>query len=153
MKSETGILKWPLIVAAVVVVLRVVFERLGVPESVNNVLSIAVMHTLIVPLYIGWQLGRRKSERPFLTLLKLVALYAVLTRIMILPTYWAARIFQWTNNRFGGLWGDGIDPIRGFVAVPLGTAAIWIVASIVVGGVLGSVALAVTRKVSHGSPA
>jgi hypothetical protein len=146
MNSNTGILKWPLIVAAVVVVVRVVFERLGVPESVNNVLSIAVMHTLIVPLYIGWQLGRRKSERPYATLIKLIAIFAVLTRIMILPTYWAGRIFEWTNSRFNGTWGPDVDAFRGFVGVPLVTAAIWIVASIVVGGVLGSIVLAVTRK-------
>jgi hypothetical protein len=144
--SNTGILKWPLIVAAVVVVVRVVFERLGVPESVNNVLSIAVMHTLIVPLYIGWQLGRRKSERPYATLIKLIAIFAVLTRIMILPTYWAGRLFEWTNSRFNGTWGPDVDAFRGFVGVPLVTAAIWIVASIVVGGVLGSIVLAVTRK-------
>jgi hypothetical protein len=151
MKSETGILKWPLIIAAIVVVVRVICERMGVPETVNNLLSIAAMHTVIVPVYIGIQLGRRKSERAFLTLFKLIALYAVLTRIMILPTYWAGRIFQWTNNRFGGLWGEGVDAFRGFVAVPLVTAAMWIVASIVIGGVIGSIVLAVTRKVSHGS--
>jgi hypothetical protein len=146
MKSETGILKWPLIVAAIVVVVRVVFERMGVPESINNVLSIAALHTIIVPVYIAIALGRRRSDRPFATLFKLIAIYAVLTRLMILPTYWAARVFEWTNSRFGGLWGDGVDPVTGFVAVPLGTAAIWIVTSIVVGGLLGSIVLAVTRR-------
>jgi hypothetical protein len=146
MKSETGILKWPLIVAAVMVVLRVILERAGAPETINNLLSIAVMHTLIVPVYIAVALGRRKSDRPFLTLFKLIALYAVLTRIMVLPTYWAGRVFEWTNSRFAGLWGEGVDPITGFVAVPLGTAAIWIVASIVIGGILGSIVLAVVRK-------
>jgi hypothetical protein len=142
------ILKLPLIVAAVVVVVRVIFERLGVPESVNNILSIAALHTLIVPIYIAIQLARRRSERPFGTLFKLIAIYAVLTRIMILPTYWAARVFEWTNPRFAGLWGPDVDPITGWVGVPLGTAAVWIVASIVVGGLLGSIVLAVARKIT-----
>ena len=89
MKSETGILKWPLIIAAIVVVVRVVFERMGVPETINNLLSIAAMHTIIVPVYIAIQLGRRNAARPFFSLFLQIAVYAVLTRIMILPTYWA----------------------------------------------------------------
>ena len=151
MKSDFGILKWPLIVAAVVVVLRVILERMNVSESINNLLSIAVMHTLIVPIYIAIALGLRKSPRPFLTLFKLIALFAVLTRIMILPTYWAGRIFQWTNSRFFGTWGEGVDPFRGFIGVPFGTAGMWIAASIVIGGVLGTIALAITRKAVHAS--
>src|SRR6185436_20160997 len=127
MKSDFGILKWPLIVAAVVVVVRVILERMNVSETINNLLSIAVMHTLIVPIYIAIALGLRKSPRPFLTLFKLIALYAVLTRIMVLPTYWAARIFQWRNSRFDGLWGDGIDAFSGFIRLPFLTAASWIV--------------------------
>src|SRR5436190_20232169 len=103
MKSESGILKWPLIIAAIIVVVRVIFERMGVPETVNNLLSIAAMHTVIVPVYIAIQLGRRNAERPFFSLFLQIAVYAVLTRLMILPTYWAGRIFHWTNNRFAGL--------------------------------------------------
>jgi len=140
------ILKLPLIVAAVVVVVRVIFERLGVPETVNGLLSVAVLHTLLVPIYIAIQLARRKAPRPFGTLFKLIAIYAVLTRIMILPTYWAARVFEWTQPRFAGLWGPDVDPITGWVAVPLGTAAVWIVSSIVIGGLLGSITLAVARR-------
>jgi len=146
MKSESGILKWPLIVAAIVVVVRVIFERMGVPEPINNLLSIAAMHTLIVPVYIAIQLGRRNAERPFFSLFLQIAVFVVVTRIMVLPTYWAGRIFHWTNSRFNGTWGPGVDAFRGFVGVPLVTAAIWVVISIVVGGTLGSIVLAVTRK-------
>lgn len=146
MNSNKGILKWPLIVAAVVVVLRVILERAGAPESINNVLGVAYLHTLIVPIYIAVRLGRSDTPRPYGTLVMLVALYAVLTRIMILPTYWAARIFEWPQGRFGGLWGPDVTPFVGFVAVPFGTAAIWIVSSIVVGSVVGSIIIAVTRR-------
>jgi hypothetical protein len=148
MKSESGILKWPLIIAAVIVVVRVFFERMGVPETINNLLSIAAMHTVIVPIYIAIQLGRRKAARPFFSLFLQITVYAVVTRIMVLPTYWAARIFEWTNSRFNGTWGPDVDAVTGFVGVPLGTAAIWIVASIVIGGALGSIVLAITRKLA-----
>jgi hypothetical protein len=127
MKSSLGILKWPLIVAAFVVVVRVLLERAGLPESVTNWLSIVALHTFIGPIYIAIRLARSQTGRPYVSLIKLVVLYAVLTRIMILPTYWAGRIFEWTQSRFNGTWGPGVDAFRGFVGVPLVTAAIWIV--------------------------
>jgi hypothetical protein len=145
-KSNLGILKWPLLITVVVVVLRVVLERAGAPDSVSNVLSVAVLHTLLVPIYIAVRLGKSGDARPYLSLFKLIAIYAVIARIMILPTYWAARVFEWTNPRFGGLWGPDVDAFTGFVGVPLGTAAAWIVPSIVIGGLIGSIVLAVTRK-------
>jgi hypothetical protein len=145
-KSNMGILKWPLLITAVVVILRVVLERAGVSDSLNNVLSVAVLHTLLVPIYIAVRLGKSGDGRPYLSLFKLIAIYAVLARIMILPTYWAARVFEWTNPRFGGLWGPDVNAFVGFVGVPVGTALVWIVASIVVGGLIGSIVLAVTRR-------
>lgn len=144
--SNTGILKWPLVLTAVVVVLRVILERAGVSDTVNNVLSVAVLHTLLVPIYIAVKLGRSGDGRPYVSLIKLIAIYAVLARIMILPTYWAARIFEWTNPRFAGLWGPDVSAFVGFVGVPLITAAFWIVPSIVVGGLIGSIVLAATRR-------
>jgi len=148
MKSRSGILTLPLIVAAVVVVLRVIVERAGAPESITNWLSIAAMHTVIVPIYIALRLSKSDAASPYLSLIKMIALFAVLARIMILPTYWAGRIFEWTQSRFNGLWGPDVDAFRGFVGVPLVTAGIWIVASVVIGGVLGSIILAVTRRPS-----
>jgi hypothetical protein len=44
-----GILKWPLIIAAVVVVLRVVVEQAGAPGVVANVLSVVALHYLYWP--------------------------------------------------------------------------------------------------------
>ena len=146
MNSGKEILKWPLIVAACVVVLRVVLERAGAPEFVNNVLGVAYLHTLLVPIYIAVRLSKSDRPRPYGTQVMLVALYAVLTRIMILPTYWAGRIYEWPQNRFNGTWGPGVGPFEGFVGVPLVTAGIWIVMSIVVGSILGSAIIAVIRR-------
>jgi len=144
-----GILKWPLIVAAVVVVLRVITERAGAPGIVNNMLSVAVLHTLLAPLYFGFHIGKSSVQRPYRELIKLVVIYAVLTRAMILPTYWLARVFEWPEPRFFGLWGPEVSPFVGFIAVPFLTAASWVVGSLVVGGVIGSIVIAVTRKTTH----
>jgi len=141
------ILRLPLVIAAVVVVLRVIFERLGVPESVNFLLSVAFLHTIAIPIYIAIRLARDpRTSRPYLTLLKLIAVYAVLTRIMILPVYWLARIFEWEQSRFGGLWGPDVNAFVGFIGVPIGTALVWIVNSVVVGGAIGALVLRLMRR-------
>jgi hypothetical protein len=141
-----GILKWPLIVAAVVVVSRVVAERAGAPGVVSNMLSVAALHTVIVPLYFAVRIGKTSEPRPYLTLIKLIAIYAICTRAMVLPTYWAARIFNWPEPRFAGLAGPDVTPFVGFIGVPFVTAAFWIVASIVIGGAIGAIALTIVRS-------
>ncbi len=138
------ILKWPLIIAAAVVVLRIVVERAGAPHSVSNMLSIVALHTLLGPLYFAVWLGRTSQPRPYRTLFALIALYAVLTRAMVLPAYWLARIFQWPESRFAGL--ADASPFVGFVAIPFMTAGMWICASLVIGGAIGTATLAVVRS-------
>jgi hypothetical protein len=139
-----GILKWPLIIAALVVVLRVVVERAGGPSVVSSLLSIAALHTVLVPVYVAIRLGGSPVEHPYRTLFKLILIFAVATRAMLLPVYWLARIFIWPESRFAGL-ADS-SPLIGFVAIPMYTALIWIVSSVVVGGAIGSLVLAIMNS-------
>ena len=141
-----GILKWPLIVAAIAVVLRVVVERAGVPETVSNFVSVVALHLLIVPLYFSIRIGLSGIPRPYLTHIKLVTLYVLLTRAMVIPTYWLAHIFGWQQQRFAGLSGPDVTPFTSYVAIPFFTAAQWIVVSIIFGGVLGSIVIALTGR-------
>ena len=147
-----GILKWPLIIAAVVVVLRVVIERAGGSPVLANALSIAVMHTLLAPIYFAIRLAGSGVERPYRALLKLTLLFAVWTRAMVLPVYWLARIYEWPEPRFDGLWWPGVGAFEGFVGVPVVTALSWIVGSVLVGGAVGSAVLAVLRPRSKTIP-
>jgi hypothetical protein len=140
------ILKWPLIIAVIVVVLRVVTERAGAPDSLNNVLSIVVLHTILGPLYFAVQIVRYKLPRPYAELFKLITVYVFLTRLLILPVYWLARIYEWTQSRFAGLWGPRVSPFAGYIGVPFLTAAFWVVASIVFGGMIGSAVIAVAGR-------
>ena len=140
-----ALLKWPLIVAALIVVLRVGVERAGVPDSVDNLLSVAALHTVLVPLYFAIQIVRHGIPRPYVTLFKLVTVYVVLVRLMVIPTYWLARIYEWTQPRFYGLWGPDVDAFTGYVVVPFLTAASWIVGSIVFGGIIGSIVIAIGK--------
>jgi len=138
-----GILKWPLIVAALVVVLRVIVERAGAPSQISNLFSAAALTTVLGPLYFAIQIALGKKPRPYLMELQLVFVYAVCVRAMVLPTYWAARIFNWTESRFGGV--NNPNPIVGFLALPLLTAAFWIVVSMISGTILGFATLAIMR--------
>lgn len=141
-----GILKWPLIIAALVVVLRVINERSGGSTVLSSALSVAALHTVLAPIYFAIRLAGSNVERPFATLLKLILAYAVWTRAMVIPVYWLARVYEWPERRFDGLWGPNVGAFEGFVGVPFVTALIWIVASVVVGGAIGAGVLAVMNS-------
>ena len=139
------ILKWPLVVTAIVIVARVVVERAGAPDNVSNLFSAVALHLVIVPLYFAIRIGTSSMRRPYLIQLKLVTLFVVLTRAMVIPVYWLAHILGWQQQRFGGL-GPSVSPFTAYVVNPFGTAGFWIVASIVVGTMLGSVVIALTSR-------
>ncbi len=136
-------LKWPLIAAAIVVVVRVITERAGALSAVNNMLSIAALTTVLAPIYFALQIGEAGTPRPHRMLLELVFIYAVCARTMVLPTYWAARIFHWHERRFAGL--SDSNAFLGFVALPLVTAAFWVFTSVVSGSLIGGIVLKIMR--------
>src|SRR5713226_8317736 len=72
-----GIIKWPLIVAAIVVVLRVIVERAGAPAAVSNMLSVAALTTVLGPLYFALQIGLARKPRPYLMLIQLIFIYGM----------------------------------------------------------------------------
>src|SRR5689334_16969503 len=94
------LLKWPLIVTAVVVIARVLSERFGAPSMVSNTLSVLLLTCLICPLYFAIRIGQGAEVRPYGAFLKTNVFYATLARAMILPTYWLAHMFQWGDARF-----------------------------------------------------
>src|SRR5262245_9769949 len=134
--SVTGLLRWPLIIAAIVVVLRVVLEQSGAPESTSNLASAAVLYLVVFPIYFAVRISESAVARPFVALLKTTALYTALVRAMIIPTYWLAYIYQWPAERFsinaGGVVGPGVTPIMAYVVIPVVAALIWIVTSMVI---------------------
>jgi hypothetical protein len=142
-------MKWPLIIAAVLVVLRVVLEQLGAPESVNNIFGVAWLY-FIVPFYFAFRISATGEPKPYRALLKNLFLFSLYTRLMIMPTYWLAYAFKWTAPRFGlqmgGVVGDGVSPFQGYVWVPLRNAIFWIVLATLLGMILGGVTLLIRRR-------
>jgi hypothetical protein len=144
------ILKWPLILAAVVVIARVVLEQAGAPNAVNNLVSVVMLYLVICPLYFAYRLAKSDTPRPYPALLKIVVLYAILARAMVIPTYWLAYIYQWPQARFsaanGGVVGPDITPMAAYIVVPLVALLAWTLASAVIGGGLGSLLIAIKRR-------
>ena len=143
-----GMLKWPLIIAAIFVIGRVALERSGA-GWISNFVSVSVLHMLIFPLYFAWRISNSGISYPYRALLKNVTLFAVLARLMVVPTYWLAYIYQWPAARFSeenvGVVGPGVTPLGAFL-VPLGLAFSWIIGSVIIGGAVGSIVIAVRRR-------
>ena len=142
-------LKWPLIVAVILVVLRIVLEKLGAPDSINNLLGVAWLH-LLVPFYFAYQIRTSASDRPYRALFKDLFLYSLYTRLMVLVTYWMAYLWQWQSPRFlitqGGNVGENIGPFEGYLLIPGRNLVVWVVMAMVVGMVLGSLLLLIKGR-------
>lgn len=142
-----GVLKWPLVVAALVIVMRVIVERAGMPENISNLFSAVAFHLVIAPLYFAIRIGTSDLRRPYLTQVKLVTFFVLSVRAMIIPVYWLAHVLGWQQGRFGGL-ATEVPPLRAYFAIPFATAAFWTVASIIVGSTLGSVVIAIISRIN-----
>ena len=145
MTLDTGKrLKWPLIVTAILVILRIILEQLGAPDSINNLLGVAWLHFL-APFYLAFRIYASRSKWPYRALFKDLLLYTVYTRLMVLVTYWSAYLWQWQSPRFlitqGGNVGDDIGLLQGYLVIPVRNAAVWMVMAMVIGLVLGYVLL------------
>jgi hypothetical protein len=145
-----GMLKWPLVIAAILVVGRIVLEQAGAPGWLNNLVSVVILYVFIAPLYFAFRIAGSGIEHPYRTLLKKTALFTALARSMVIPTYWLAYYFQWTAPRFsveqGGNVGPNMTPLWGYVLIPFGAAVVWILISLIVGGLLGSLVIKMKRK-------
>src|SRR5436309_13332436 len=113
-----GILKWPLIIAAFLVVVRVVLERAGAPETVNNIFSVVVFYVLIAPLYFAFRIAGSGIAAPYKNLLKTTALFTALGPSMFIPTFWLAHFFRWPHYCLvfagGAIVGPGFSPLMGY---------------------------------------
>src|SRR5262245_4441080 len=145
-----GMLKGPLIIAAILVIGRVVLERAGAPGWLNNLFSVVILYVFIAPLYFAFRIANSGVDRPYRTLFKKTALFTALARSMVIPTYWLAYHYQWPEFRFsvagGGNVGPGVTPFVGYVGIPLVAGIVWILISLVAGGGLGSIVIRMKRK-------
>lgn len=141
--------KKPLVIAAAIIVIRIVLEQVGAPSGVNIVFGVVWLY-LILPFWFAGKIAASPEPRPYLALFKNVGLFALLSRVLVMVTYWLAYAFSWTPTRFslagGGVVGEGVTPLQGYLVIPLRNLAAWTVAATLIGMILGGITLAVMRR-------
>lgn len=147
--STTGVMKAGIIVAAIIIVVRIILELLGAPEAINNIFGVAWLY-FIIPVLFAFGIVSGGETSPYKALLKNIVLFGIYTRLMILVTYLAAYQFRWQAPRFGGGQGGNvapnIGPLQGLLIIPLRNAAVWVVFVALIGMIIGGIAIFFKKK-------
>ncbi len=99
MPDESKVMRWGLILAAAVIVLRIVLEQAGAPEKLSFFFGVAWLY-FIFPILFALSIRAHNAASPFKSLLKNVLLFVLCTRLMVMITYMLAYIFSWKASRF-----------------------------------------------------
>jgi hypothetical protein len=147
MSGHTKLMKWGVLLAAAIIVLRIALEQAGAPGSASFVFGVAWLYFLF-PVLFAIQIRAQKDSHPFRSLLKNVVLFAFYTRVMVMITYMMAYAFKWSAPRFiypGGNVGPNVDAMTGILLIPLRNILIWVVIATILGMIIGSITLLVKR--------
>lgn len=151
-----GMMKWPLLIAAALVVLRVLAEQLGAPEAVNKIFGVTWLFFL-VPIYFARKIVAANEARPYKTLYLKLVVFVALVRLMLIPVYCLAYTWQWSALRFateqGGVVGDEVSAVSGYVLIPLGALVAWVIVAPVLGAGIGALVIAWLRRDQPPNPA
>ena len=149
-----SIFKWPLIIAAAVVVIRVILEESGAPSLLNNIFGVTWLYFLL-PIYFAFQIAQDAPSKPYMRLFQVTVVFLFLTRLMVSATYCLAYVFSWSAPRFsvqgGGVVGEGVTPLQGLVLIPLQNLVIATIFGTVIAMIIGSIVLAIRRRLGRAS--
>jgi hypothetical protein len=149
MHDDQKIMKIGLIIAALVILVRIVIEQAGAPFAAAGIFGVVWLY-FVLPILFALAIRNRADAKPYRRLLKDVFLFAVYTRVMVALTYVLAYFLQWPTPRFsaaqGGTVGPEIEAWRAILYVPARNALFWIAIAVIVGMMTGSVTLLIKRK-------
>ncbi len=144
-----SLMKIGIIVAAGIIVVRIVLEQVGAPESINNIFGVAWLY-FIFPVLFALRISKAGMPGPFKALFMDILLFGVYTRLMVMVTYMAAYLLKWPAPRFsssmGGNVGADVSAIQGLLVIPARNALIWVLFVVVVGMIIGSITLLVRKR-------
>jgi hypothetical protein len=155
MSGDSSLIKWGVLIAAVIIVVRIVLEQIGTPESISFIFGVAWLY-FILPILFAFRIRARKEASPYKSLFISVLLFAFYTRVIVMLTYILAYFLRWQAPRFaypGGNVGENVGVWTGILIIPLRNVLIWVVMSTIIGMILGSITLLVKRKAPEASPA
>jgi hypothetical protein len=148
MPDDSKLIRWGLILAAAIIVVRILLEQADAPEKVCFFFGVAWLY-FIMPVLFALAIRARNAASPFKSLLKDIVLFVFCTRVMVMITYMLAYIFRWKPSRFaypGGNVGENVSVWTGLIFIPLRNVLIWVVMATILGMIIGSVALLLKRK-------
>ena len=149
MTNIKSLIKVPLIIAAIIIVARIILEQAGAPPWLNQVFGVTWLY-LFIPFYFAVKIAKSREAKHFITLVKTLAVFVLLSRILVALTYMAAFAFSWSAPRFlvenGGVVGEGVMPVEGYLLIPFQNLVLTTLATTVIGTILGGIVLAVMRK-------
>ena len=149
MDDSPKIMRWGLIIAAVIIVVRIVLEQAGAPEAVNNIFGVSWLHFLF-PVLFALSLRAAGHAKPYQSLFGNLLRFTVYVRLMVMATYMLAFLLQWGAPRFstarGGNVGGNVSALRGFLFIPVRNASFWIVSAMIIGMALGALTLLLKRR-------
>ncbi len=151
-----SLMKTGVILAAGILVVRIVLEQIGVPEFINNIFGVAWLY-FIFPVLFALRISKAGMTGPFKALFKDILLFGVYTRLMVMVTYMAAYLLKWQAPRFslsmGGNVGPDVSSIQGLLVIPARNALIWVLFVAVAGMIIGGITLQVLKRKAAAPPA
>ncbi|KAA3620056.1 MAG: hypothetical protein DWQ05_04835 [Calditrichaeota bacterium] len=148
-QNTKSMIRLPLILAAAVIIIRIILEQLGSPSVVNNIFGVAWFYFL-VPVYFALEISKSGTASPYKSLFISLLLFIVYTRIMVMATYMLAWSLQWQAPRFstdnGGVVGEGVTALQGLLITPITGAFFWVVSGVILGMIIGGITLVIKRK-------
>jgi hypothetical protein len=154
-QSTRKIMRVGLLLAAAIIVVRVVLEQLGAPETIDTIFGVAWLYFLL-PICLAIKIATDGEPKPVAKLFKDVLSFAVITRIMVMITYMAAYVFHWQAPRFslagGGNVGPGVSPVNGVLVIPARNLVFWVIFATIIGMLTGGITLWVKRRMPAGTP-
>ncbi len=148
-----GLIKIPLILAAVIIVVRIGLEEVGAPGAVTNILGVNWLY-LLVPIYFAFAIAGGGDPHPYKQLLKTQFVFVFLSRLMILVTYVLAYPLGWSAVRFSVAGGGGVgheSALQGMVLIPLFGLVVGTIIGTIIGMIIGSITLAIKRRMAPAS--
>ena len=155
MPDDSKLMKWGVLIAAGIIIIRIFLEQVGAPEGLAFLLGVAWLY-FILPVLFALCIRAKNAASPFSRLFKDVVLFAVYTRLMVMATYMLAYVFSWPAQRFaypGGNVGGNVGFWTGILFIPVRNLAIWIVMATIIGMILGSITLLLRHAPSAGAEA
>ncbi|MFQ5628180.1 MAG: hypothetical protein ACE5I1_05415 [bacterium] len=146
-KNLFNLAKLPIFVAAGVVVIRLILELAGVTGWLPQVFGVAWLD-ILVPIYLALKIADGGFDKPFLSIIKAMLMYAIPARVMVAITYILAYALEWRTARFALVIPENATPLQGYLTIPATGVGFGILSALVGAAVFGGLTLLIKQRMA-----